>query len=134
MADALAECQIRWPTVPIVFCETRSLAEEWTYRYLAAAWRWAVTEPAAEERTAIADPLLLGAPDQPEPTVAEVRAWARTAGLTVPDRGRFRPRELASLARRPPRITRAGTQSPVANRWATRANVCALVVISACTG
>jgi hypothetical protein len=26
--------------VPIVFCETRKLAEEWTYRYLAAAWTW----------------------------------------------------------------------------------------------
>ena len=36
-ADALAEVQIRWPSVPIVFCETRPLAEEWTYRYLAAA-------------------------------------------------------------------------------------------------
>ena len=37
VADGLAECQVRWPNVPIVFCETRSLAEEWTYRYLAAA-------------------------------------------------------------------------------------------------
>jgi len=35
VADGLAECQIRWPNVPIVFCENRSLAEEWTYRYLA---------------------------------------------------------------------------------------------------
>jgi ERCC4 domain len=35
--DALAEVQVRWPSVPIVFCETRPLAEEWTYRFLAAA-------------------------------------------------------------------------------------------------
>jgi ERCC4-type nuclease len=50
VADGLAECQIRWPNVPIVFCETRSLSEEWTYRYLAAAHDWASTEPAAVER------------------------------------------------------------------------------------
>ena len=36
VADGLAELHVRWPEVPIVFCETRQLAEEWTYRYLAA--------------------------------------------------------------------------------------------------
>jgi hypothetical protein len=36
----LAELQVRWPMIPIVFCETRALAEEWTYRYLAAAAVW----------------------------------------------------------------------------------------------
>lgn len=44
VTDALAECQVRWPTIPIVFGETRALAEEWTYRYLAAAWQWAATD------------------------------------------------------------------------------------------
>src|SRR5258705_492203 len=83
VADALAEYQIRWPTIPIVFCETRPLAEEWTYRYLAAAWQWATTEPAAQERTTTTDSQLLGAPERPEPTVAEVRAWARSAGFDV---------------------------------------------------
>jgi ERCC4 domain-containing protein len=34
VADGLAELQVRWPGVPTVFCETRQLAEEWTYRYL----------------------------------------------------------------------------------------------------
>lgn len=34
----------------IVFCETRQLAEEWTYRYLAAAHTWASTEAAAIAR------------------------------------------------------------------------------------
>ena len=93
VADALAEYQVRWPTIPIVFCETRALAEEWTYRYLAAAWQWAITEPAVQARAATTDPdpLLLTAPDRPEPSVAEVRAWARHAGLDVPDRGRLRP-------------------------------------------
>ena len=95
VADGLAELQVRWPNVPIVFCETRPLAEEWTYRYLAAAHIWAENETAAVERIA---PLLsaatteLGeAPDAPEPSTAEVRAWARDAGIPVPERGRLRP-------------------------------------------
>ena len=75
----------------MTFCETRSLAEEWTYRYLAAAWQWATTEPAAQLVTATPDQILLKAPDRPEPTVAEVRSWARNAGLDVSDRGRLRP-------------------------------------------
>lgn len=32
VADGLAECQVRWPSVPVIFAETRQLAEEWTYR------------------------------------------------------------------------------------------------------
>jgi hypothetical protein len=38
VADGLAEYQLRWANVPIVFCETRQPAEEWTYRFLAAAY------------------------------------------------------------------------------------------------
>ena len=56
VADGLAELQVRWPTIPIVFCETRTLAEEWTYRYLAAAQPWADTEPDALARIDGADP------------------------------------------------------------------------------
>jgi ERCC4 domain len=37
VADGLAELQVRYPSVPIVFCETRQLAHEWTYRFLGAA-------------------------------------------------------------------------------------------------
>jgi hypothetical protein len=37
VADLLATVQVRYPQVPIVFCETRALAEEWTYRFLGAA-------------------------------------------------------------------------------------------------
>src|SRR3954447_6325739 len=44
VADGLAELAVRWPSVPVVFCETRQLAEEWTYRYLAAAHAWADDE------------------------------------------------------------------------------------------
>jgi hypothetical protein len=35
-AERLAELQAQFPAVPIVFCETRQLAEEWTYRWLGA--------------------------------------------------------------------------------------------------
>ncbi len=50
VADGIAECQVRWPTIPIVFCETRPLAEEWTYRYLAAAYDLMSSETAAVDR------------------------------------------------------------------------------------
>ncbi|MGH9052479.1 MAG: ERCC4 domain-containing protein [Acidimicrobiia bacterium] len=37
LPELVARLQVRYPDVPIVFCETRKLAEEWTYRFLAAA-------------------------------------------------------------------------------------------------
>lgn len=92
VCDGLAEIQVRWPTVPIVFCETRQLAEEWTYRFLAAAHTWVTTEESASKRISgiridVATPgQAVGAP-----STAEVRAWAREHGLPVPDRGRLRP-------------------------------------------
>ena len=91
VADGLAELQIRWPTIPIVFCEARKLAEEWTYRYLAAAHAWAETEIPAIARMGTGDDGAAGAPPQPGPSTAEVRSWARANGLSVPDRGRLRP-------------------------------------------
>jgi len=97
VADGLAELQVRWPNVPLVFCDTRKLAEEWTYRYLAAALRWAEEEAPAQARLTV-EP----APPQPTspslggPPTHAVRAWARSAGLPVSDRGRLRPEVLAA--------------------------------------
>jgi hypothetical protein len=112
VVDGLAELQIRWPTIPLVFCETRALAEEWTYRYLAAAHTWAQSEHATLTRIGlITDPNhhpanhdatnhdatnhdatdTAEAPTTPDPSTAQVRAWARERGLEVPDRGRLRP-------------------------------------------
>jgi hypothetical protein len=89
VADGLAECQVRWPNIPIVFCETRSLAEEWTYRYLAAAHAWASTEPAAIQRIGEL-PTLRPVPEpKTGPSPAEIRDWARRNGLEVSDRGRI---------------------------------------------
>ena len=47
VAEMVAQAQVRYPTVPIVFCETRSLAQEWTYRFLGAALRYADEEAGA---------------------------------------------------------------------------------------
>ncbi len=97
--DGLAELQVRYPNVPIVFCETRPLAEEWTYRYLAAARVWAETEAAAVERIEAHRHLASPAAEPAEPTErastrtspAVVRRWAKENGLPVSDRGRLRP-------------------------------------------
>lgn len=109
VADAIAERQVRFPGVPIIFAESRQLAQEWTYRFLAAA----LAEAELGERT---PELLAGLegvamPAAPEPaskrtgrrsasaeagpgagaSPAEIRAWARLAGLEVSTKGRLRP-------------------------------------------
>lgn len=68
-------------------------AEEYTYRFLAAARAWADDEPAATDRigaTPATGNDMRGAPAAPGPTTAEVRAWARSNDLTVSDRGKLR--------------------------------------------
>ena len=91
VADGIAELQVRWPAVPIVFCDTRQLAEEWTYRYLAAALAWAATETDVGTRLDGARNETAAAPAAPDPTTKVLRAWARVHGWDVPDRGRLRP-------------------------------------------
>jgi ERCC4-type nuclease len=44
VAEMLAAAQVRYPNVPIVFCENRQLAQEWTYRFLGAAVAYAEEE------------------------------------------------------------------------------------------
>ncbi len=97
VADGLAECQVAWPAVPIVFCETRKLAQEWTYRFLAAAELGVRADTEGGDRVAglVAAPPLEPLP--PSPGV--VRAWAREAGWTVSDRGRVPAAVVAAYAR-----------------------------------
>ena len=103
VADGLAELQVRWPGVPIVFCETRQLAEEWTYRYLAAAHAWAATEHAVVDRIG-AD--LTAVETSTAPTAPA--GHRRAAGLGTrcrdycPRAGSAAAGGLAGLARRPP--------------------------------
>ncbi len=94
VADGLAELAVRWPSVPVVFLETRPLAEEWTYRWLAAALTAAEDDELAVDRFAE----LTTAGDLPlrEPTTADVRAWALATGLPVSDRGRLRSQVWAA--------------------------------------
>ncbi|HEU4540995.1 MAG TPA: histone-like nucleoid-structuring protein Lsr2 [Jiangellaceae bacterium] len=80
VANGLAELQVHFPTVPIVFCETRQLAEEWTYRFLGAAL-------AAEVDRADTDDRITPTPVRVSNT--EIRAWARQRGLDVSQRGRI---------------------------------------------
>ncbi|MDQ3616751.1 MAG: Lsr2 family protein [Actinomycetota bacterium] len=96
IADGLAECQLTWPSVPILFLETRALAQEWTYRFLAAARAASEREYGGEvvvRELAPARPLL---PAEPSP--AEVRAWALSRGIAVSDRGRVK-REIVDAFR-----------------------------------
>jgi ERCC4-type nuclease len=44
LPDLLARVQVRYPETPIVFTETRPLAEEWTYRWLGAVLAEAIAE------------------------------------------------------------------------------------------
>ncbi|HTU28349.1 MAG TPA: histone-like nucleoid-structuring protein Lsr2 [Solirubrobacteraceae bacterium] len=89
-ADGLAELQVRYPAIPIVYCESRKLAEEWTYRYLAAASAWARQEAPARARIGSGGlDTLAAAPSAPSPSSAELRAWARANGIAVSDRGRI---------------------------------------------
>ena len=94
LAGALAhEC--RWSSP-----RPGALAEEWTYRYLAASAGWARDEHAlgapvpgialapATSRSAVTESSGEVAPGEGG-SAAEVRAWARTQGLAVADRGRI---------------------------------------------
>jgi hypothetical protein len=50
VAEMLAAAQVRYPNVPIVFCENRQLAQEWAYRFLGAAAAFADEEAIDLER------------------------------------------------------------------------------------
>ncbi|WP_139981508.1 ERCC4 domain-containing protein [Nocardioides litoris] len=84
--ERLAECQVRFPQVPVMFCETRKLAQEWTYRFLAAAL--VASEEEDHGVATITDLRDAPALEPAPPTPAEVRAWAALHGHVVSDRGR----------------------------------------------
>ena len=87
ISDALAEAQVAFPAVPIMFCETRKLAQEWTYRFLAAALT--AKELDAFGSAVVADLAAASPLAPPDPTPAEIRAWAAVNGYAVSDRGRI---------------------------------------------
>ena len=91
IATQLAEAAVRYPSVPIVFAETRQLAQEWTFRFFGAAVEHAMHDRVGEERAA--QLVSAGAVPHRTPTPAEVRSWASEQGLAVSGRGRI-PAEL----------------------------------------
>ena len=83
---------MRYPTVPIVFAETRQLAQEWTYRFFGAAIEHRANDAAGSDRF---NALPIGGPvPAREPTTAEVRAWAIAVG---PGRERSRTPSAGNL-------------------------------------
>ena len=101
LAESVAEAQTRFPSVPIVFCENRRLAQEWVYRWLGACRHELSLDRASGEfdprdppgaRDPAPDPPAASAAAPGEkpsgPSSGELRSWARIAGLEVPQRGR----------------------------------------------
>ena len=86
-AEALAETQARFPSVPIVFTETRPLAQEWAYRWLGACL--AELDAAADTMDAEATFATAGPVPPAAPRPADVRRWALGNGVPVSDRGRI---------------------------------------------
>ena len=99
------------PSVPVPVDLGPLRAEEWTYRWLAAAVTWARTESAAVARIAAVDAEQTrgdgvdGIDPQPEPSTAEIRSWARAQGLVVPERGRLGAEIRARWNAAPPAST-----------------------------
>jgi hypothetical protein len=79
----VAELQAQFPAVPIVFCETRPLADEWTYRWLGACQYElelvAGTSTLEESFSRAVDAYATAPPIEPKP--ATIRSWARQVGL-----------------------------------------------------
>ncbi|HYN34237.1 MAG TPA: histone-like nucleoid-structuring protein Lsr2 [Ilumatobacteraceae bacterium] len=87
IATQLAEAAVRYPAVPIVFAESRQLAQEWTFRFFGAAVDHVLHDRVGEARAA--ELVHAGSVPHRAPAPAEVRAWAVEQGLTVSDRGRI---------------------------------------------
>ena len=72
LPDMLARVQVRYPEIPILFLETRPLAEEWTFRYLGAA----LAEHEAEQDSRVG-PAILAAERPAEYAASSGRARRR---------------------------------------------------------
>jgi len=92
VADLLARVQVRWPSVPVFFAETRPLAEEWTFRFLGAC----LAEQSGADQVAQRLAGLLEAEILPPPaaTPAQVRAWALGQGFPLSSKGRVPARVI----------------------------------------
>ncbi len=87
IATQFAEAAVRYPAVPIVFAETRQLAQEWTFRFFGAAVEHVTHDRVGDARAAQLVPA--GSVPHRAPTPAEVRTWAAEQGFAISDRGRI---------------------------------------------
>ena len=87
VVEGIAEAQVRFPSVPIVFAETRPLAQEWAYRFLGAALVEHTDHLAAGPLTDSL-PTAGRVPAAPA-TPAQVRAWAIANGYEISAKGRI---------------------------------------------
>ena len=93
VAEAIAELAVRVPNVPVIFAETRKLAQEWAYRFLGAALAHMEEDRRAvdvvSEMTGVAVETAASPGPMTSPSAAEVRRWARAEGIAVADAGRI---------------------------------------------
>ena len=92
MLEGLAECAVRFPSVPIHFAETRALAQEWTFRFLGAAL-------AQDRLSHEADGPIGSLVPAAIPQSREVRAWAVAHGIPVSAKGRVAAEVTAAFLR-----------------------------------
>jgi ERCC4 domain len=102
VAEGIAEAQIRFPNVPIIFTDTRLLAQEWTYRFFGAAVLHAAETAGADDRVRSLQSIQIE-PRSPAPasgpSAAELRQWAKEQGIAVAPKGRLRPEILDAYLR-----------------------------------
>ena len=91
ISETLAEAAVRYPDEPIVFTETRALAQEWAYRFLGAALAHHHANTVGADRVAA-----VTAQPATAASTAVIRAWATDNGYQVADRGRLRPDIVAA--------------------------------------
>lgn len=92
VADGVAEAQARFPSVPIIFAETRPLAQQWTYRFFGACLSEHADAVGVQARL---DDLVEAPPLPPrQATTAEIRAWAIAQGFPISARGGRLPNEV----------------------------------------
>jgi len=89
---------VRYPSVPILFCETRPLDQKWAYRFLGAALDHHHDDAGADRLTS-ALPAAGPLPAAPA-TPAQIRTWANAHGYTVAAKGRIPADVVAAFEQR----------------------------------
>ena len=104
VADGIAECQVRWPNIPIVFARPAA----WPRNGPTATWpppTLGLTEPAAVERIGEQSTLRPVPEHQTGPSPAEIRDWARQNSIHVPTAAKSQPPSAKPGNARQPRLT-----------------------------